>query len=204
MADTELFSTAEARAFNGAKLSNETTYLTATLTAKEVEIREAFARICGVDFIQTTHTAELHDGDGSDYLMLNWPKVSSVTAISVDGVALTASELSTTDYSEGLAIDAEKGVITRRSGTFDAGWANVSVTYVAGFEPVPDLIKRAALIIATTEIPASNVPFNADDYDAGGMSVSFGRGDGFNGNWWSMPEVVKALRLYTYKMPGVS
>ncbi len=204
MADVELFSTAEARAFNGSKLSNETTYLTATITAKEVEIREAFDRILGCNCVRTTHANERHDGDGSDYLILKWPMVSSVTAISVDGTAFTATDLSTTDYSDGLAIDSEHGILARRSGVFDAGWSNVSVTYVAGWEFVPDLLKRAALIIATTEIPASNVPYSADDYDAGGMSVSFARGDGFNGNWWSMPEVVKALRLYTYKMPGIA
>jgi hypothetical protein len=202
--DTALFTTAEARAFNGSKLSNETTYLTATLTAKEVEIREAFARICGVDFIQTTHTAELHDGDDSDYLMLKWPKVTSVTAISIDGTALTATELSTTDYSEGLAIDEEKGIITRRSGSFDAGWANVSVTYVAGFTTVPDLVKRAALMIAVTELPATNVNFAAEDYDAGGMSVSLAQGDGYNGAWHRIPDVRKATRLYNYKLPGIS
>jgi hypothetical protein len=129
--------------------------------------------------------------------------VSSVSAISVDGTAFTAGELSTTDYSDGLAIDERKGIITRRSGVFDAGWQNVLCTYVAGHEYVPDLIKRAALMIAVTEIPATNVSMAADEYDAGGMSVSFGRGDGFNGNWHRIPEVVKAIRLYGYRVPGI-
>ena len=200
MADTALFTTAEARAFHGAALANDTTYPTATITAKEAEIREWLERVCGVNFIQTTHTAELYDGDDSDYLILRWPMVVSVSAISVDGTALTSDEINPNDYTEGLAIDSEKGLITRRSGSFDAGWKNVSVTYVAGHEPVPDLIKRAALMIAVTELPTANVPLAADDYDAGGMSVSFGRGDGYNGNWHRIPDVVKAIRMYSYRI----
>ena len=39
-ADTALFSTAEARAFDKAQLTNSTTYPDATITAKEVEIRD--------------------------------------------------------------------------------------------------------------------------------------------------------------------
>jgi hypothetical protein len=202
--DTTLFTTAEARAFNGARLTSETDFLTATITAKEVEIREWLERVCGVNFVSTTHTAELHDGDDTNYLRLNWPKVTSVTAISVDGTAFTATELSTTDYDEGLAIDAEGGILRRRSGWFDAGWSNVSVTYVAGFVDVPDLIKRAALSIAVTELPATNVSMAAEDYDAGGMSVSYGRGDGYAGAWHRIPDVMKAIRAYSYIVPGVA
>lgn len=198
-----LFSVSDARAFDKGQLADATDFSATSIQDKEAEIREWLERVCGVNFVSTTHTAELHDGDGSDYLMLKWPMVSSVTAISVDGDDLTATQISTTDYSDGLAIDEDKGIITRRSGVFDAGWRNVSVTYVAGFTSVPDLIKRAALMICVSELPASNVPFGADDYDAGGMSVSFGRGDGYSGNWHRIPEVVKAIRLYSYKTPGI-
>ena len=203
-ADTVLFSIAEARAFDKAQLASESDFPDATITAKEVEIREWLERVCGVNFVRTTYTAEVYDSDGSDYLILKWPKVYSVTAISVDGTAFSAGNLSTTDYSDGLAIDSDRGMLTRRSGTFDAGWSNVAVTYVAGYEYVPDLVHRAALMIAVTELPTSNIPYAADESDAGGMSVSFGRGDGFNGNWHRIPDVVKAIRAYSMKLPGVA
>ena len=201
---TGLFTTAEARAFDKGQLDNETTYPTVTITAKHDEIKEWFDRVLGVNCYRTTHTAEIHDGDGSNYLLLNWPMVSSVTAISVDGTAFTAGELSTTDYDAGLAIDEERGIIRRRSGTFTAGWDNVSITYVAGYSAVPALIKRAALEILVTELPATNVPFGAESYDAGGMSIPFARGDGWQGNYSSLPDVAKALRLYSYKNPGIA
>ena len=203
-AGSVLFSVAEARAFSGAKLATVADYPTLDITAKEVEIREWLDRACGVNFIRTTHTAEVHDGDGSNYLMLDWPLISSVTAISVDGVAFTAGELSTTDYSAGLAIDPELPIVTRRGGTFTSGWSNVSVTYVAGYEYVPDLIKRAALQVCVTEMPVSNVPWQAEGYEAGGTSYSFARGDGFNGNWSGLPDVQKAIRMYDRHLPGIS
>jgi hypothetical protein len=204
MADTALFSIAEARAFDKAQLTSGTDYLDAAITAKEAEIREWMDRACGVNFIRTTHTAEIHDGEGSNFLEVDWPLISSVSAISVDGVAFTAGELSTTDYDSGLAIDPKLPIITRRSGCFTAGWSNVSVTYVAGYEFVPDLIHRAALLICTYEMPATNLSPAAESYDADGISISFGRGDGFGRQWSKIPEVMKAIRLYDRSMPGIA
>jgi len=203
MADTALFSTAEARAFDKGQLASASDYPDDVITAKEQEIREWFTRVCGVDFVQASHT-EYHDGDGSDWLVLRWPKVVSVTDVKVDGVSMAAEEIDAGDYGCGLAVDEDAGIVTRRSGTFAAGWRNVQVTYTAGYEYVPRLIKRAALMIAVSELPATNVSFSADDYDAGGMSVSFGRGDGFGGAWHRIPDVVKALRAYNYRSSGVA
>lgn len=203
MADTALFSVAECRAFDKAQLANETTYPDATITDKEAEIREWLARVCGVDFVRASHT-EYHDGDDSDYLVLQWPMVSAITSIHVDGVALSSAEIDPTDFGEGIGIDERLGIITRRSGIFDAGWRNIVVVYTAGYEYVPKLVKRAALMIAVTEIPAMNIPFAVDDADIGGMSLSYGRGDGYNGNWHRIPDVQKAIRAYDFHLPGVA
>lgn len=199
-----IFSVAEARAFDKQQLADAGAYPDLVITAKAEEITEWFARACGVDFVSTSHANELHDGDDSDYLILDWPEVTAVTAIVVDGVALTAGEISPTDYSEGLAIDAKRGIITRRAGIFSSGWANVDVTYTAGFATTPDLIKRAALMVCVTELPATNIPFGVDDAEIGGMSYSFGRGDGYNGNWHRIPDVQKAIRMYDYHVPGIA
>ena len=84
-----------------------------------------------------------------------------------------------------------------------AGVRNLKVTYTAGHATVPDLVKRAALRIATLEMPTSNVSFAAESYDGGGMSVSFANGDGFNGHWHRDPDVMKAIRMYDRSLPGV-
>lgn len=191
-----LFTVAEARAFDKGQLEDTADYPAASITAKEAEIREWLERVCGVNFVPTLHTSEVHDGDGSSTLRLDWPRISSVTAISVDGTAFTADELSTTDYSSGLAIDPVRAVLKRRAGVFAAGWANVAVTYVAGYPSIPDLVKRAALLICSYELPATNLSPAAESYDIDGMSVTFSRGDGFNGQWHKLPDVMRAIRMY--------
>ena len=202
MSDTTLFTIAEARAFDKAQLGNATTYPDVTITAKEVEIREWLELVCGVNFIPTTHTSEVHDGDGTASLILDWPRVTSVTSITVDGVAYAAADIITTDYSAGLAID--RYGLTRRSGMFAAGSSNVAVTYVAGHAAVPALIKRAALRTACLELPSSNVPFSAESYDAGGVDVSYAQGDGFRGSWSRDADVRKAILMYSISLPGVA
>jgi hypothetical protein len=204
MADpTALFSTAEARAWDKLQLQDTDDYPDATIIAKEAEIRDWFGRIFGVDFVPTTHTAEVHDGDGSNYLILNWPRIQSVSAISIDGVALTAAELSTTDYSAGLAIDPVQPIITRRSGTFTAGFSNVAVTYVAGYATVPERVKRAGLQLCVDELRASNLPSNAAGLDSEGLSIQF-RADGFRDRWFNSDEGQAAYVAYSMRLPGIA
>lgn len=204
MADpTQLFTVSEARAFDRGQLADTTAYPTGVIEAKEAEIREWLTRVCRVDFIPTAHTETL-DGDGSDWIALGWPLVISVTKVMIDGETLGSAEIDADDYGSGLAIDAENGVLTRRGGSFAAGWSNVIVDYKAGHATVPRLIKRAALMICVTELPVTNVPFAAEDIDAGGITVSYARGDGFNGSWHRIPDVQKALRMYTRALPGVA
>lgn len=202
MPDTALFTTAEARAFNGGRLASETDFPTATITAKEAEIREWLERVCGVNFVSATHTDEVHDGDGTDRLMLDWPLVTAISAAayrafgSSDWTDLTASQRASLRVSE-------TGLVTYEGGVFTAGARNWRFTYTAGFATVPALVKRAALEICVSELPATSVSFAAEDIDAAGMSVSFGRGDGFGGAWHRIPDVVKAIRMYSYKNPGI-
>ena len=199
-----LFSTAEARAAANAQLASVADYPDLTITAKEAEIRAWFERAAGVNFIPTTHNGEVHDGDDSNYLVLEWPRITAVSAITVDGVALSATEINLTDYDEGLAVDPVLPIITRRSGTFLSGWANVVVSYTAGYAACPDLVKRAALQVCVEELVTTTVPWQATGYDDGGTSYSFGAGDGFGERWHKLPDVVKALRLYSHRLPGVA
>jgi hypothetical protein len=194
-----LFTEAEARTFNSGALADIVKYPAAEITAKEAEIRESFVRICGVQFVPTMATDEVHDGDGSSSLMLDWPLPISVDAASIDGVALTAAELLATDYSSGLALHAS-GKLVRRSGVWTSGDGNVLVTYKHGYAAVPYLIKRAALLVAVSELPTNPLPPSADSYQGEGVSYTFGRGDGWQDNWYRMPDVVKALRLYNYRI----
>lgn len=198
-----LFTAAEARAFNRGQLADESTYSDSAITSKESEIREWLTRVCGVDFVSTTHTDEYHSGDGTAYLVLDWPRVSSVTAASTRSgstwTALTADELADLH----AASDAT-GLLYREGSYWPRGVRNLKLTYVAGYSAVPALVKRAALLIAVAELPTSNVPMQAESWDDGGVSVSFARGDGFNDAWHRIPDVVKAIRLYSHRPPAVA
>jgi len=190
-----LFTVAEAREFNGGTL-NKGEYTDAAILAKEAEIREVFVRVCGVDFSPTLHTDEYHDTDGSCSIMLDWPKVISVSAASqrssTTWTALTSDELDQLHISD-------SGLLTWEYGYWYAGRRTVKVSYTAGHSAVPELIKRAALIVCTSELPGTNVPFSVDSYSDGGVALTFGRGDGFNENWYRYPDVVKALRLFNMR-----
>lgn len=196
-----LFSEAEARAFDKGQLADSSAYSSAAITAKSAEIKEWLERACGVNFESTTHTDEYHDGDGTSELLLDWPRVTAVTAASqrddATWTALTAAELAELQ-------PYDTGLVYWDGATWNRGRRNIKVTYTAGYTAVPSLIKRAALMICVTEMPATNAAFAAESYEAGGMSVSFGRGDGFGGNWHAIPDVMKAIRLYDHHLPGIA
>jgi hypothetical protein len=198
-----LFTVAEARAFNNAALASATDYSDAAVIAKEAEIREWLTRVCGVDFVPTVHTDEYHSGDGSRTLLLDWPLVTTLTAVSLRSddtwTAFSADELDDVRVAPGGS-----GLLYREGSWWPYGWDNVKATYTAGHVSVPALIKRAALRVCAQEMPTSNVPFSAESYDAGGMNVSFAQGDGYQGHWHRDAEVMKAIRMYDRSLPGVS
>jgi len=204
--ETALFTTAEARAFKHAGtavLANETTYPTATITAKELEIREFFLRTCAVDFFPTTHTDEYHSGDGSQYLALSWPRVTSVAAASTRSdatwTALTVAELAD------IHIDPDReGYLYREGSYWPSGVRNIKVTYAAGYTAVPKPVKDAALWICVTELAGTNISPAAESYDGGGESYSFAMGDGYNDSWHRLPVVRRAIRMYSHRIPGIA
>lgn len=87
--------------------------------------------------IQATYN-ESYDGNGSDRIYLHNAPVSSVTSVSVDGVAIPQSTLST-QYGWVLT----RRTIRLRGDTFPKGAANVQIVYVAGYATVPPGIAQA-------------------------------------------------------------
>jgi hypothetical protein len=199
-----LFTTAELRAFDKQQIASAVEFPDLACTNKAAELADYFARIFGVDIVQATHSDEVHDGDGSNYLLLDWPLIASVTSVTVDGVAFSGSEINPTDYGVGLAVDPRLPIITRRAGVFLSGWSNVMVTYVAGYATVPLRLKRAALQMAVNELPGQNTPWEATSYEAGGVGYGIGRADGYREQWFASPDGQAAFRAYSMKLPGVA
>ena len=82
-------------------------------------------------------------GHGHPELILPQYPVVSVSAVSLDGVFLTAAEPG--DFS-GWLVDKSAGVLVRLDGVFTRGQANVLVTYRAGFATVPPDLAQAAVM----------------------------------------------------------
>jgi hypothetical protein len=196
-----LFTVAEARAFGKGELASAADYPDAAIIAAELEIRTYLERATGVNFIPTTHTDEMHSGDSSYALLLDWPLPTSILAVSLRSdttwTALTAPEIAQIQMSG-------TGVIYRDGAVWPAGFANVKLTYVAGHAIVPPEIARAARRMVIARLPVSNTPFQADSYEAGGTSYSWQRGDGYMGSWDSDPVVMAAIRMYDLKTPGIA
>lgn len=134
-ADTlDLITLAEAKAaVNMASVSTWDSELATYVTA----VSRRFDDLCG-PIVQRTITAELHNG-GTEALRLRYWPVVSVTSVTeyayTTGTAL-AAETNTTKTAADYLLDAESGLLYRRSSgsstVFATGGRNVAVTYVAG------------------------------------------------------------------------
>ena len=218
-----LFTVADARAFMQGQVSDAAAFSDAAIVAEEAQLRSRFAQICRVDFVPTIHADEYHAGDNTAYLMLDWPKVTAVTAgslrsgASATWVALTSDQL--------LAIQpSDTGELYWDGGWWPDGmyWIgasftggrivrphniarhNVKLSYVAGHVTVPPVIKDAALRSALLDLMPSNLGLAASEYVSEGMTASYSVGDGFNGNWDADPRVRRALRLYSLNVGGIA
>lgn len=120
---------------------------------------------CGRKFISQTFTDQVYDGQRDCDLFLKQYPIVSITAVSVDGVALTAGELA--DEENFLAY-AEEGYIWRSSGWF-AKRRGIEITYVAGYATIPTGLQMAcvewAIILLEGRMKDAQV-------DGGGMKTA--------------------------------
>jgi len=89
---------------------------------------------CHRDFIQTTYTNELYDGQGYQTLFLKHYPIIEVTELKINDEAIDPDDL----------ITYENGTLYYPSG-FPQGHQNISVTYSAGYTTMPEDLKFAVL-----------------------------------------------------------
>lgn len=114
-------------------LTNSTTYPDSELDDLVAEFTEIAERYRNVAFEPRTVTDEVITYPNISTQLGHYP-VRSITSASVDGTALTASELAA------LTIDKPTGLIT---GGPWVGSKQLTVTYTHGFDSPPELILRA-------------------------------------------------------------
>jgi len=138
------------RAYDPQVLGNTTRFtddqLTEIISAAELEIEG----ILGRAFITRTVTAEKHLGDGSTVLRVKKRPIVAVTAATVDGTALTASQI--TD----LVIDWDGGRVKHVSGWTWEKTCTITYTHGETATPPDDLLLALKLLCVARLQPNRN------------------------------------------------
>lgn len=137
------WSLVEGRAVDSA-LSNVTTYPWATITDRRIEVEDECERICGQAFVPR-FCREYVDGNATDRVILTYPWVRTIRAVSVQSrpgqafVSYTAPELAE-------CVGSNAGVLRRpfKSMPWRPGYRNVLVEYEHGMDRPPPTIVRAS------------------------------------------------------------
>ena len=144
-----LFTLGEARAFQDGLVADTTTYPVADLDKARTDIEDLFEKICRVSFIPR-YSRQTLDGDGRKSLFLNRPKVSAITAVTEDAVALVIAD-DVIFYSDGT-------ISKPSSGTWSSGdRQNIVVDYEHGFSSPPSAIARAGKTLLLSLLAGSDV-----------------------------------------------
>ncbi|MBR23357.1 MAG: hypothetical protein CMF57_13120 [Leifsonia sp.] len=143
-------------------------------------------------------SAEIHDGNADDTLVLRRRPVTTVAEVRIDGAAIAAAS---------YQIEPDAGILYRRdedtpaadASTWDAGRRNISVDYTAGYLTVPeDLVlaatKQAAYEFRNSQPGGNRIGERGTILDAGGSATYL------VGPW--APGVLEVLEQYRDRGTG--
>ncbi len=148
-----LFTVAEARAVDNAKLANATTYPDATIREARAGIADFFEQVTRVSFIPR-YARTILDGDGTGAAWLPHRQVRSLLAASTGSTSTTRTALTAAEL---LEVDTYDYGLLERSTTWTIGHRNLVVSYEHGYQAVPWDIHQAALIYLGFVLVASDV-----------------------------------------------
>jgi hypothetical protein len=133
-----LFGLAEARAADST-LTSTTTYPTAMLADKRLEVEEECEKICRQAFVPRFYR-ETVSGTGTDRQGLKWMMLRRLRAVTVSGVAWSAPDIAAVP-------PAENGIARRPGGAvWPEGVGNIVVEYEHGWDRPPERISAAAML----------------------------------------------------------
>lgn len=108
-------------------------------------VQAACERFMGRALELATYT-EAYDGNDKSTIFLRHAPVKSVTTLTVNGAAVTVGSLTAPTYPQATVIIIPSGGLRYTDGNyFPAGVGNVIVTYVAGFDTMPEDIRQAVV-----------------------------------------------------------
>ncbi len=209
-----LFTVAEARAFDKQQLASASKYGEATIEEARARIADAFAAICGVQFVPRFRRVVLDGQVPQSQWGYGWatdpflrlplvnglalpdPRVTALRSVETRDigqaawVALTGADLAD-------VILLPEGVIYRETrGGWPWGRRNVRVGYECGYAQPPFDIRRAALELLVFQLVARDLPSNAvlQVSDLGNFRVAVA-GER-TGQWFGLPPVDSVLERY--------
>lgn len=194
-----LFTEAEARAYDGAKLSSPSSYPDSVIQRARDRIAEAFARILGYN-VGRRFGLEVVDGAGGDLLWLPdaW-HLQTVRSIETRASGSTTWTAFSGDQLAGV-IAYPNGLLVHEAGSWPVGRRNVRVAYEAG-RTIPLELKEAALRVLRDQLPGSNIPDRAlrqtDEIGTFDLVIA----GGSFGKWFGVPPVDAVLQRYREKVP---
>lgn len=172
-------------------LQNETKYTDARLDEMRQLVEQAIEEAAEVAFVPREYTETL-SGRGTQRVFTRWARLRSVTAAALDGVAVDVTPLRVT-----------RRVIYRPPpDRWPAGVANVTVTYLHGWDAPPLRVKRAALILAKNWLlkgPIDDRATQIRDGDTGGLITL--ATPGVRGANFGIPEVDAVVADYAEPAP---
>ena len=200
-----LFTEAEARAFDGGAMSNQSTYTDAAIEEARARITDQFETICGVSFVPR-YRLDTFNGLGGAYLLLPRQKVTAIRSVEYRSSGAATWTAYDSDDLADLYIEPWGELLRESRGTFLSGRRNIRVGYEHGFTTPPYDVKRAALMALKYELVPSNVDPRAISISSEVGSTQLwtpgisGRGTAIH----PLPEVDRVLKLHSYTVPVVA
>ncbi len=186
---TAYFTTAELRAAYP-ELVNTERYTDAKLEAARLFAEQWFEAAARVAYVPRIAT-ETVTGNGRRVLFLShWVEVGPVSAVAIDTVPLTETELAE------LTV-RKHGVIERPEPWPDG--ASIEVTYTHGYSEPPEAVKHAVMVLAAEQVLPSTIPRRATSIstDVGSYRISQADATGKTG----IPEVDAIIALFGAAKP---
>ena len=153
-----IFGLAEARA-SDTSLTSTSTYPTALLAAKRIEVENECEKICRQAFVPRFYRETL-SGRDIDRIGTRYPMLRRLRAVIVSGTAWSAPDVAAVAASE-------SGMLTRPSGSvWPAGANNIVVEYEHGWDSPPEDLREAAMIRLRSRLnlTRSGIPDRTQSY----------------------------------------
>jgi hypothetical protein len=165
-------------------------FTTDQLVAIRTLAEDALEDACGVAFVPRLRTETL-SGTGAVTTILDRPYVRAIRSASIDGVALTSTELLALRYSQ-------SGTIYNAS-RWTAGWGNTVVVYEHGHSHPPERVSRACRLLAKTWLVRGPVDERATQMATEVGTINLATPGRF-GSTFGIPEVDAVVAEYGLKV----